>query len=117
MGQTRQNKHILFYEQVVYESVSKTEKKRLLGSKMVIPMLALLVKGRTSVDLSTVQQKYTKENENGFLGLSCCNILARLVTVNLADSMQSQDINKVVSQEKEYNLLPMDRVIDISVRR
>ena len=38
--------------------------------------------------------------------------------MNLADSMRSQDnINKVVSQEREYNLLPMDRVADISVRR
>ena len=34
------------------------------------------------------------------------------------DSMQSQDnIKKVVSQEREYNSLPMDRVTDISVRR
>ena len=38
--------------------------------------------------------------------------------MNLVDSMQSQDnINKVVSQEREYDLLPMDRVTDISVRR
>ena len=42
--------------------------------------------------------------------------------MNLADSMQSQDnINKVVSQEREnkgeYNLWPMDRVTDITVRR
>ena len=38
--------------------------------------------------------------------------------MDLADSMHSQDnINKVVSQEREYNLLPMDRIIDISVRR
>ena len=38
--------------------------------------------------------------------------------MNLANSMGLQDnINKVVSQEKEYNLLPMGRVTDISVRR
>ena len=38
--------------------------------------------------------------------------------MNLADSMRPQDyINKVVSQEREYDLLPMDRVTDISVRR
>ena len=45
--------------------------------------------------------------------------------MNLADSMQSQDnINKVghrkakiKEDDKEYNLLPMDRVTDISVRR
>ena len=45
--------------------------------------------------------------------------------MDLADSMQLQDnINKVVSQEREikedsegYNLLSMDRVTDISVRR
>ena len=39
--------------------------------------------------------------------------------MNLADSMWSQDnINKVVSQEREkYNLLPVDRMIDISIRR
>ena len=34
--------------------------------------------------------------------LYCCNILAWLATMNLADSMRSQDnINKVVSQERE----------------
>ena len=39
--------------------------------------------------------------------------------MNLADPMRSQDnINKVVSQEREKgNLLPIDRVTDISVRR
>ena len=38
--------------------------------------------------------------------------------MNLADSIQSQEnINKVVSQEREYDLLPMDRVTDISARR
>ena len=38
--------------------------------------------------------------------------------MNLADSMWSQDnINKVILQETEYDLLPMDRVKDISVRR
>ena len=38
--------------------------------------------------------------------------------MNSVDSMWSQDnINKVVSQEREYNLLPMDKVTDISVRR
>ena len=39
--------------------------------------------------------------------------------MNLADSMQSQDnINKGASQEREYDLLPVDRVTDdISVRR
>ena len=45
--------------------------------------------------------------------------------MNLAESIQSQDnINKVVSQEREkkydsekYNLLPMDRMTDISIRR
>ena len=39
--------------------------------------------------------------------------------MNLADSMQSQDnINKVVSQEREKgNLLCVDRIKDISVRR
>ena len=37
--------------------------------------------------------------------------------MNLADSMQSQDnINKVVSQERENDLLPMDRLTDIYVR-
>ena len=36
--------------------------------------------------------------------------------MNFADSIQSQDnINKVVSQEKEYNSLPMERMTDISV--
>ena len=38
--------------------------------------------------------------------------------MNLADLTRSQDnINKVVSPEREYNLLPMDRMTDISVRR
>ena len=45
--------------------------------------------------------------------------------MNLADSLRSQDnINKVGNRKenikedgKEYNLLPMDRVTDISVRR
>ena len=38
--------------------------------------------------------------------------------MNIADSMQSQDnINKVVSQERKYNSLPMNKVTDISVRR
>ena len=47
-----------------------------------------------------------------------CNILAKLATMNFADSVRSQDsINKMVSQEGEYDLLPMDRVTDISVRR
>ena len=45
-----------------------------------------------------------------------CNILAYLAMMNLADSVRSQDnINKVVSQEREYNLLPKDRVTDISI--
>ena len=39
--------------------------------------------------------------------------------MNLADSMRSQDkINKVVSQEREKcNLLSVDRMMDISIRR
>ena len=38
--------------------------------------------------------------------------------MNSADSMQSQDnINQMVSLEREYNLLPIDRVTDISVHR
>ena len=39
--------------------------------------------------------------------------------MKLADSMQLQEnINKVVSQEREkYNLLPANRMTDISVRR
>ena len=38
--------------------------------------------------------------------------------MNLADFMRSQDnINKKNSQEREYNLLPIDRVTDISVLR
>ena len=42
--------------------------------------------------------------------------------MNLADSMRSQDtINKVghrkEKDDEEYNLLPMDRMTDISVRR
>ena len=46
------------------------------------------------------------------------NILAWLATMNFADSLQLQDnINKVVSQERECNLLPVDRMTDVSVRR
>ena len=38
--------------------------------------------------------------------------------MNLADPMRSQDnINKMVSQKREYDLLLMDRVTDISVRK
>ena len=39
--------------------------------------------------------------------------------MNLADSMRSQDNNnKVVSQEREKgNLLPVDRMTDISIHR
>ena len=36
--------------------------------------------------------------------------------MNLADSMQSHEIiNKVVSQEREYDSLPMDKVTDGSM--
>ena len=38
--------------------------------------------------------------------------------LNLADSMWLQDNNKVASQEREKcNLLPVDRMTDISVHR
>ena len=39
--------------------------------------------------------------------------------MNIAESMRSQDnINKVVSQEREIgNSSPVDRMIDISIRR
>ena len=53
------------------------------------------------------------------------NILAQMATMNLAASIGSQDnINKVghrkekiMENGEEYNLLPIDRVTDISVRR
>ena len=50
-----------------------------------------------------------------------CNILALLATMNLRDSMRSQDninkVEKIKKDGKEYSLLLMDRVMDVSIRR
>ena len=66
--------HLLINEQAVCERSYKNRKTaylRLMDSNMVIAMLDLLLKGKAEDNVSTVQRSEAKENENGFLVLSC----------------------------------------------
>ena len=62
--------YILFNEKAVCESRKKFY-LGLLDSKMVIAMPALNLNGEARDNVSTDQRTQTKEDQKGFLGLSC----------------------------------------------
>ena len=64
----------IFYDQAVYERGYKNGKKsylRLMDSKMITAMVALLFNDWERDKVFSVQKTKAKENENGILGTLC----------------------------------------------